>query len=497
MKSRLFGTALSTLSVLAGSTALADVTAQEVWDDWQANMVLFGELNVTSGSETYQDGTLTVSDLAITFSDGDGQVTSVMDALVFTENGDGSVSVTVPEIYPVTMESNDGVERLVLTFRQDNANIVVSGTPGALNYAITADDYEMRVSELQSSEDVALEVFVKASGVSGNYQTDTSEGVRTSYDVSLDSVEMLMDISGDDLEALVFSGQLDSVATAGVFAFPEGADLNDPENFAAEMDVQSQTLTNGAAFIFEFQEAGGLPVSGSMTAGVIEATSDMNPATLGYDFSFNDLAVNATGGDLPFPVAVTMKALENTILFPVGETEEPTDFRYRFALQDLTVNDEIWGMGDPTGQLPRDPATLILDLAGKAKLAFNLLDPNQMAALAFGGMPGELESLDLQELKLSAVGLDVAGSGAFTFDNTDLETFDGFPRPQGEANVSITGVNSLIDTLIGMGLLEEQQATMGRLMIGMFAQPAGDDALTSKLEVTEDGQVLANGQRIR
>lgn len=37
-----------------------------------------------------------------------------------------------------------------------------------------------------------------------------------------------------------------------------------------------------------------------------------------------------------------------------------------------------------------------------------------------------------------------------------------------------------------------------RMMMGMFGTPGeGEDVITSTIEVTEDGQVLANGQRLR
>ena len=38
---------------------------------------------------------------------------------------------------------------------------------------------------------------------------------------------------------------------------------------------------------------------------------------------------------------------------------------------------------------------------------------------------------------------------------------------------------------------------IGRMMMGMFATPVGDDELTSTLEVTGSGSVIANGQKIR
>ena len=35
------------------------------------------------------------------------------------------------------------------------------------------------------------------------------------------------------------------------------------------------------------------------------------------------------------------------------------------------------------------------------------------------------------------------------------------------------------------------------MMMGMFAVPAGDDALTSKIEFKADGGIFANGQQIQ
>ena len=55
-----------------------------------------------------------------------------------------------------------------------------------------------------------------------------------------------------------------------------------------------------------------------------------------------------------------------------------------------------------------------------------------------------------------------------------------------------------MDTLVSSGLLPVQMAMGARMMMGMFAVPAeGEDTLKSKLEFTRDGQILANGQRIK
>ena len=107
-------------------------------------------------------------------------------------------------------------------------------------------------------------------------------------------------------------------------------------------------------------------------------------------------------------------------------------------------------------------------------------------------MPGELEQLSLNELKLSAVGAELTGTGAATFDNSA-----GTPKPVGAIDLKLVGANALIDKLVAMGLIPEDQAMGARMMMGMFGQAAGEDTLTSKIEFKEDGGIYANGQRIQ
>ena len=70
--------------------------------------------------------------------------------------------------------------------------------------------------------------------------------------------------------------------------------------------------------------------------------------------------------------------------------------------------------------------------------------------------------------------------------------------PAGTVNLKLVGGNTLLDTLVGMGLIPEDQAMGARMMTGMFARPGdGEDTLVSTIEMKEDGSILANGQRIK
>ena len=90
-------------------------------------------------------------------------------------------------------------------------------------------------------------------------------------------------------------------------------------------------------------------------------------------------------------------------------------------------------------------------------------------------------------------GAELTGDGDITLDNSM-----GMPMPTGVVNVMLTGGNTLMDTLVGMGLLPEDQAMGARMMMGLFARPGeGPDTLVSTIEMKEDGSILANGQRIK
>ena len=166
-------------------------------------------------------------------------------------------------------------------------------------------------------------------------------------------------------------------------------------------------------------------------------------------------------------------------------------FALLMKISQFTVNDEAWGMMDPGGALKRDPADLSIDVSGKGKIDFLAM----AIADETGGVPPipAPESLDIKDLSLSIAGAAFAATGAFTFDNSM-----GVPMPLGEANVSLTGGNALIDGLIATGIVTEQDAMGARMMMGMFFTPGADaDSLTSKIEAKAGNEIYVNGQRIQ
>ena len=486
------------ISALMTATAVqADVTATQVWEAWQDGLSQYaGGAQVTTGNVDDAGDTVTVTDFAMT-SDTDGDMLRVrIPQVVFTGAGDGTVAITMSDTVPVEITSQNGTA-MTITVTQTGSAITASGTPDALSYEVAADQYAISIDSLTTPEGpVEGDMRITLGSVSGTTATTVDDTREVSQEMMATTVDLLADITTPDGGTLMVSGKVDGIALAASSSAPADMDLADPMAvFGGDYIAQGSVSTGPTAYIIN---AGGeMQVDGTSTTGPATMTFAVGPEGLSYEIAVTDPAADLTNSEMPFPLRLAASSYDIAVKAPVGPTDAPVPFRLLLGLSDVTVNDEIWAMFDPTVALPRDPATIRLDVSGAAQLDAAIMDPAQAEAMASEpGFPGKIDSLTLNELTVDAVGLGVSGTGDFTFDNTDMTTFEGLPNPTGSITIDVTGANALIDKLIAMGLIPAEQAMMPRMMLGMFATSTGDDALQSVIEV-KDGQILANGQRIR
>ena len=507
-------TALPTTTALAltlpATAALADLTAADVWEDWKGYMASAGY--AVTASESASGGTLTVTDVSMSIDlgedGGEGKVDILLDELVLSEQGDGSVSIALPEttrfdmtIVPETGESAD----VAFEYTQTNPVMSATGDPGNITYNYAADRVVAALDQIEVEGVILTEEIARGMMAMDNitYLTSNTVGqVRTvtqdmtasalSYDIFFE------DPTGEE-GTFKMTGEMSGLTFKGAGDLPLESDTSD---FNA-------MLSDGFAFDGTFGATGGgydMTFNGPDGGGTINSASSggtlrvaMSPDGLDYDVTQLGLTLNMLLTELPLPISVSAAEISTSLLMPVQKSDDEQDFGLAIRFNDLTMADALWGLFDAAGQLPRDPVTLVVDLSGKAKVLFDFLDPAQAAILEQAdAVPGELNALTLNELELNALGAKLTGAGDFTFDNADLATFDGFPRPLGAVDLALVGGNGLLDKLVAMGLVPEDQAMGTRMMMGLFAVPGeGEDTLNSRIEVNEEGHVLANGQRLR
>ncbi len=486
-------------ALIAGSAANADVTAAQVWEDWKAQLALYGEENVTIGAEESSSGVLTVRDLSVRAADDEVTAEVSIAAITFNEQSDGSVRVTMDDSYPVVITGNDGVV-ITVNVSQQNMEMVVSGDADALDYDITADVYKIAFQDVVDGDVTYTgDAEIAMNDVDLTYQTVVADMRDISYGGSIASVDVLVDfqIPGGNGEYVTGGGKMVGLSTQAAMSVPLDANFEDPDTLINDgFAVAGGYTIDSADYVFDVN-ADGDQASGSISMGASNLTGEMNSSRVGYASKTNDIAMNFLSGDFPLPIELSLAQYGINFQMPTGAVGESSDFALGFDLIDLNISDTIWNLFDAGNVLPRDPATIQLALSGKAKALFDVFDPAQQDAMNSAEMPFELESVTLDTLNVDAAGAKLTGDGAFTFDNSDMQSFAPMPRPEGAASIEITGFNRLLDNLVAMGLVPEQDVMGARMMVGMFARSTGDDQMETSVEILPNGQVNVNGNRIR
>ncbi len=494
--------------------AWADLKGQDVWSDWVSYMEANG-YEVT-GTQSQSGNTLTVSDVTMAMAAAEGAgadmvATMRADKMEFMENGDGSVSIMLPAVMPMEFSGTDmETEKpfaLTVNIEQSGMSMTAAGTPTDLTYTYTAPSMSMQLASLMvDGEDMSsnVSVLVKMTNAGGNTKmaigdmrvaTQAMNVDSLSYDIAFDVPE------SDDSEAA--TGTV--VGSVVGLAF-EASSTTPLEKMPYDLQAMLKAGFEGSGT--GSYDSGKLDVNGTGDGASFQYSSAsqggdlefaMSAAQLIYGLSQKQTAINVSGSQIPFPVSLEMAKYGMRLMMPLSQSDEAQDFELGVTLGDFTMSDMLWNIFDAGAVLPRDPATILVDLAGKAKILVDFLDPAVTADLENSETaPAEFDSLAIRNLLISAVGAELTGTGDVTFDNSKMMPGVGIPQPAGEVNLKLVGANGLIDKLITMGLLSDQDAMGARMMMGMLAVPGeGDDTLTSKIEMNAEGHIMANGQRIQ
>lgn len=484
--------------VLAGA-AQADVTAKDVWTNFKSVYSGTGQ-SLTAGTEEMSGDTLTLRDVKIAMDSPEARVDATIPMMAFRENGDGTVTITSSDSYVMTMTGPDNEFDVEMTMSQPDVSVIASGDAEAVKYDFTAPSMAIDVTRLTVEEEtIEGDMRMSLTNTTGSYLVGSGENAQLESEAQAESLSVtiaLKEPGGDGtFNADIGMADLGITADGSVAMMSMGGDMAEMLKSGFATDTR---ITHGAATyamnLLDDEES--FDFSGQATSGHIDIGLDKD--ALNYDIGTKGLSFTLKGSDIPLPeVAAKFGELGFGLLMPVGKTEEPEDFAFKLTMANVSVSEMIWGMVDPGGALPHDPATLIVDLAGTAKLFFDIMDPNSAEAMA-QDVPGEIHSLDINAIRLAIAGAELTGDGGFTFDNTDMTTFDGLPAPTGSVDLKLVGANALIDTLVSMGLVPQDQAMGARMMMGLFARPGdGEDTLVSTIEVKGDGSVSANGQRLQ
>lgn len=491
----------------AADPVFAGVTSRSVWDSLNALVAANAELTVAS-SESVSGNTLTISNYTINSQTADGGFTVTVPEIVIKEMDDSTVSVAMSDEYSVNLTSTNKMGKatdITMLIRQPGMTLVVYGDDTDRTYDFFAPTSRITMAE-KTVDGVAVDTLfdVAVRGVDGVFKFKGRGIQAVSSVLNVDVVTIDVDVAGPDgtgktkLHASLsdLKSSFDSSVDEAFYA------MTMAESLAAGFEVGGVFSHGALAYDLSVQEDGSsFASSGAIASGKLDLA--MGNDHLTYRGNTKGLEFEVSGAAIPLPlINIALQEAAFDVLMPITQSDTAQDFGLLIKLVGLSASDDIWNTFDPTSLLPRDPATLVVDLVGKGNWLVDIFDPAVTAAMSDATsdeVSGEMQSLSLNEMTMSFAGADLDGTGDFTFDNTDLTTFDGLPKPTGTVDLKLVGGNGLVDKLIAMGMVPEEGATGARMMMGLFARivEGTEDTLTSQIEIKEDGSVMANGQRLR
>ncbi|MGB1234710.1 MAG: DUF2125 domain-containing protein [Planktomarina sp.] len=478
--------------------AIADVTPADVWDQVQTSINTDPTISLTIGSIDEAPERIVVSNLAIQ-SEQDGITFSALSpSLTIQDRGDGTVEMQYAETSPILVSSTEKGDEfeMALDVIQTAVRYIISGDPELMNFAMSGEQIEVKLTDISTRDSsVQIEGGIIFADLAGNSIYTGGEDLKYSGDFTAGS--MVTDISiqdrADGSNGVIKSTVTDLRVDAQV-EMPAG--LAEDEVFVKGGMFKMDSSVGPTEIVIDFD----IPdtkfrVDVSLDGSATDVS--LSPDGLFYDSSLTNTQLNMMLPDvLPFPIEASLGKFATILKGPVN-AGDADDLQLGLTIADLKISDGIWNLFDPGQLLARDPATLDVQLSGRGAIAFDLNVMEEEIASS-NGSPGVIENLKIDALTLNAAGVTADGTGAFVFDNKDLKTFPGIPRPEGSAKIEITGANALLDTLIQMGFVAPEEAMGMRMGMAMFTTPGtAEDSLSSEVEVNAQGHVLVNGQRMR
>lgn len=458
--------------------AYAELTPQIALDRYFAVNEAAG-LNMIVGDKSSNGDTVRWSDIKI--SDDKGTAVTTIPWVEATQSGNDTVLITTSPTAQSTISGEDEDQTTTLNMELNNVSTYVTEDGDLLSFAFSGDS--INVSTQASATTAPFSMNVSLSDLSGAYAMSGEERI----DGTMATGPITVVYGIDDEDTIVASN-----TTIASMEAAFGADIVGPEQMEGYL-----TGDHSFKIDYSFGESltdvtfSGPEGEGTITSGVAETTASIS--VIDAEFKAKGEAIDVTYKilapqlGLP-PVDAKIADIDMDVNVKFGKSGDVTPMGMSFGLNGIEINEALWGMFDPQGEIPREPATIQLDLeADSLWLADKFEDAIKNEQPPF--MP---QTVELTNLFVSLGGASLTASGA-----GEMSMATG--RPSGKATVELRGLLSLVQKLASIGVIPPQQAMMAAAMAPQFTRPGpeGPEHLISDIEANSDGSITINGNRIK
>lgn len=538
MNLRLTSSALALAAMTA--PAFADVTPEQVWQSWLDYYQSMG-YTVTEGKRDTAGETLTLSQVVIAGGPEDSRVTLDIPQVALTGDGGKVTTVYADKITGLATGKNEAGEAYEVPFAVDmpRNSIVTSGAAEDMTHEFDYPQIDLTLTTMKSGDkETALPIKLGVADSSGTFHIVAGSPAKYDYAMKAGKITFAGEGAEAETDKVKFDGTLDGAEISGELALPQGVKPEEDMNAALKAGVVLNGTIKAGALMANFDFAGtsddGQPQTGSgkYDGKGFDLSFAMSQDGLSYQAGSDAGSFQLTTSDVPFPVSYAIESGSFDLQMPVMKSDEAQPFKFAYSLAGLTLGDDLWNLFDAQGQLPRDPASLDLDVTGTAKVTRDLFDQTANAAADDATAPADATDdataegmtdaapaddaeaaadagaeadaaadqpfapvdLAINQFALNALGAKITAEGALKApENGDMTA------PLGQIEAHAEGLNALIDKLAAMGVIPQDQLMGVRMGLAMFAKPVaeGEDKLTSQIEFKDGGSIFVNGQQMK
>ncbi|MTH80246.1 DUF2125 domain-containing protein [Paracoccus aestuariivivens] len=518
--------------------AFADVTPEQVWQSWVDYYQSVG-YTVAEGGRDMAGSTMTVRDVLITSESDSGSMEFKVPQVVLSDQGDGRVQTVFADELAVAVSGTDpdgGEYSVPVAVKIPGNSMLSSGAPEDMVHDFNYPTMDVAVKTMTTDgTESPLPINFALTNSTGKVHIVSGAPSKYDYQMKTEAFTFDGDVPDDVGGKVKFAGSIDGFESQGDMTAPGGDFTNMEEEMDAALKAglamkgQLKSGVINANFDYSGTDEQGQPTSGKgdYKGEGFDATFQMSQEGLGYKLDSDAFDFTLTTPQVPFPISYGIKGGSLDMMLPVSQRDEAQPFRFAYSLDGVTMAEDIWKMFDPQAALPRDPASLSLDLSGLMKVTKDMFampdDTGDMApaddtdsATAEGIAPdapaddaeaqaeaeaGADEPTGFEPLQMTINKFALDLLGAKVNATGELKSAEGgnIEAPIGQIHAEYEGVNTLIDTLSSIGLIPQEQMMGVRMMLAMFAKPVegSTDKMATDLEFKEGGAIFANGQQIR
>jgi Uncharacterized protein conserved in bacteria (DUF2125) len=480
--------------LLGAQGAWADVTPEEVWQNWQDSATSQGQ-KVTAESTSMDGDTLTVTGITMRMSGDAGDSSALIGEVQFKDKGDGTVAIIMPDSFPVLLmlpatKGIDGAKpsELALTVTMPAADITASGVPLALSYQSTLPTLEIAAEITEGLADPATKVIVLArlGNVTGNYLIEAAEaGKNLTEEFSAATFDLSVKSTGNPDQEMAVTLSLSGIGGKALLTGIPASGMGDMEmalNQGMTMDL------NAAYGIGSFDVAGkdaGAPVKMTGALGGGSLVMALAASRLSYDATGKSVSLNFSGTDSassdPVTFSATFANTSSKLEMTGGNWANIEDFNA--ALKAGLQVSGAFGLGASAFDFASGAA------AGKTTMTASLGGLDSSFAMDAAQMRYDVGS---KALKMTVASPDLPVPEA-AFDLTELAVGFAMPLAKSDAPAPFNVLAKVVDLNVAEALwaMIDPGAALPHDPASMIIDLKGTTTLTRDL--VEEGMAMAGG----